>query len=270
MEHAHRRPPPDQDRGQPPTSSPSPSMRPAASTSRTSGRYAVGPDGPIPDTDAYPGAPTDDQKKIKNPNEQVDRPRPFRDDLQVDAVALSAVQRDSSRNRRFTEHGRCSMNEWVPLTVASITALVAIIGYLANGSINRLSERRKAYAQALADLEKLKQLPYDIRRRPDSSAESRVRVAEAISQALAVVAFHRRWLMLDSKDVGSAYNALVAKVRDANAQFRKEALEAPAATEDHLLHLDNIYRYDDRPERDACIQAMRKELGYVHSIIRSR
>jgi hypothetical protein len=56
-------------------------MRRAASTSRTSGRYAVGPYGPIPDTDAYPDAPTDDQKKIKQHNRQVDRPRPFRDDL---------------------------------------------------------------------------------------------------------------------------------------------------------------------------------------------
>ncbi len=57
-------------------------MRRAASTSRTSGRYAVGPYGPIPDTDAYPDAPTDDQKKIKQHNRQVDRPRPFRDDRQ--------------------------------------------------------------------------------------------------------------------------------------------------------------------------------------------
>jgi hypothetical protein len=69
------------------------------------------------------------------------------------------------------------MNDWVPLTAASIAAVVAVVGYIANGSINRLGERRKAYAQALADLEKLKQLPYDIRRRPDSSSESRSRIA---------------------------------------------------------------------------------------------
>jgi hypothetical protein len=42
-------------------------MRRAASTSRTSGRSAVGPYGPIPDADAYPDAPTDDQEKIKQP-----------------------------------------------------------------------------------------------------------------------------------------------------------------------------------------------------------
>jgi hypothetical protein len=35
------------------------------------------PCGPIPDTDAYPGAPTDPQKKIKTPMKEVDRPRPF-------------------------------------------------------------------------------------------------------------------------------------------------------------------------------------------------
>jgi hypothetical protein len=35
------------------------------------------PCGPIPDTDAYPGAPTDTQKKIKSTKNEVDRPRPF-------------------------------------------------------------------------------------------------------------------------------------------------------------------------------------------------
>jgi hypothetical protein len=35
------------------------------------------PSGPIPDTDAYPGAPTDPQKKIKSTKNEVDRPRPF-------------------------------------------------------------------------------------------------------------------------------------------------------------------------------------------------
>jgi len=34
------------------------------------------PYGPIPDTDAYPGAPTNPQKKL-NPKNEVDRPRPF-------------------------------------------------------------------------------------------------------------------------------------------------------------------------------------------------
>jgi len=37
------------------------------------------PYGPIPDTDAYPGAPTNPQKKL-NPKNEVDRPAPFRDD----------------------------------------------------------------------------------------------------------------------------------------------------------------------------------------------
>ena len=35
------------------------------------------PCGPIPDTDAYPDAPTDPQKKIQTTKNEVDRPRPF-------------------------------------------------------------------------------------------------------------------------------------------------------------------------------------------------
>jgi hypothetical protein len=35
------------------------------------------PCGPIPDTDAYPGAPTDPHKKIQTTKNEVDRPRPF-------------------------------------------------------------------------------------------------------------------------------------------------------------------------------------------------
>ena len=49
------------------------------------------PCGPIPDTDAYPGAPTDDQKKIQQPHKQVDQPRPFRDDLLVYTVIVSLL-----------------------------------------------------------------------------------------------------------------------------------------------------------------------------------
>ena len=162
------------------------------------------------------------------------------------------------------------MKDWAPLIVASIAAVVAIFGYLVNGSINRLSERRKAYAQALADLERLKHLPYDIRRRPDSSTESRARVAAAISEALALVAFHRRWLMLDSESVSDAYEALVAKISDTNVRFRLDALRTEPATEDHLLHLADIYTYDDGAECDACILKMRRELVYMHSILRSR
>jgi hypothetical protein len=35
------------------------------------------PRGPIPDTDAYRGAPTDPHKKIQTTQNEVDRPRPF-------------------------------------------------------------------------------------------------------------------------------------------------------------------------------------------------
>src|SRR5690348_4851209 len=40
------------------------------------------PCGPIPDTDAYPDAPTDPQKKIKTPRKRLTGPAPFRDDLE--------------------------------------------------------------------------------------------------------------------------------------------------------------------------------------------
>jgi hypothetical protein len=39
------------------------------------------PYGPIPDTDAYPGAPTNPQKKLNPPTTRLTDPAPFRDDL---------------------------------------------------------------------------------------------------------------------------------------------------------------------------------------------
>ena len=38
------------------------------------------PSGPIPDTDAYPGAPTEPQKKIETRIRRLTGPAPFRDD----------------------------------------------------------------------------------------------------------------------------------------------------------------------------------------------
>jgi hypothetical protein len=76
MEHAPD--PIHQGLSEPPTSSLAPSsLRLAASTSRTCGRYAVGPTGRSRTPDAYRGAPTDPHKKIQTTKNEVDRPRPF-------------------------------------------------------------------------------------------------------------------------------------------------------------------------------------------------
>jgi hypothetical protein len=163
-----------------------------------------------------------------------------------------------------------TLNEFMPLLVALIAGVVGLVGYMSNSAINRQAERRRAYAEALVAIERYKQLPYDIHRRPDASPETRRRIAEHISDAVVGVAFHRRLLMLDSEPIGYAYNQLLGKVVDKGAAYRRNALARSPVEYDADLEFPPPYNYEDRDERNECLRVMRRELSFLRSVFRSR
>src|SRR3954453_23990502 len=73
MEHTHD--PAPRMRSQPP-SSPISSMRSTTSTSRTPGRYAVGPDGPILNPDGYSNAPIGTRRRSETLERRLTEPAP--------------------------------------------------------------------------------------------------------------------------------------------------------------------------------------------------
>ena len=153
------------------------------------------------------------------------------------------------------------MQDWISVIVALIAGVAALTGYLANSRMNRINDKIKAYAEALAAVEHYKMLPDTIYKLHDSTAETRSQLAKMIVETQESLAFHRRWLDLDSPTVGSAYNKLVDKVRETNSTYRQIAFDAPPPSSDSDLESfrGKFYSHSEA-ERAECVMAMRREL----------
>jgi hypothetical protein len=154
------------------------------------------------------------------------------------------------------------MKDWIPLIVAAIAALTALTGYLVNSALSRRLERTRYYADALTAVEKYRQLPYTFKRRHDSTGETRAELATLLADTQVTLAFHRRWLALDSQAVGQSYNRLIDKLKEKNSDFRRDALSSPAAENDPDIEIDrnDPYRHDTSAEMNECIAIMKQEL----------
>jgi hypothetical protein len=158
------------------------------------------------------------------------------------------------------------VKDYVPLAVAVVAAMTALLGYLLNGAAGRRAERMRRYADALDAVERYHQLPYTFRRRHNETAEIRDEMARMIADIQVALAFHRRWLRLDVEELGDAYDALVDKIQLTNKNYRKEALATPPASKDVEIEISPRYRFDEDVERAECLRRMRKHLRLWRNI----
>jgi len=122
----------------------------------------------------------------------------------------------------------------------------------------------KSYAEALAAVERYRRLPYALYRLHDSTADTRAQLARMIGEIQESLAFHRRWLDLDSAAVGAAYNKLVDKVRETNSTYRQQAPDAPPPSADSDLEkLKGKFLTYSEAERTERMLAMRRELKLI-------
>ncbi len=146
------------------------------------------------------------------------------------------------------------------IIAALVAAVVATFGYVITARAKLLEERRKTYAAALAAVCDYQELPYRIRRRPDSSAATRAALGIIISDVQRDLDFHDQLLELDSPKLGLAYRALVEKSRRIGEPHRDEAWARPPANEDKAMSFPEEYRYEDDDQWDFCRQRMREQL----------
>jgi hypothetical protein len=158
------------------------------------------------------------------------------------------------------EGGGGELQDWIPIIVAAIAATAALIGYFVNSSISRRSELIRHYADALAEVEKYRQLPFTFHRLHDSTRETRKELAKMMGENQAALAFYRRSLQLGSPAVGMAYARLVDKIREKNSIYREEALSSPPVCNDIDIEIGRPYNYDVKDELDECVTLMRREL----------
>lgn len=116
-------------------------------------------------------------------------------------------------------------------------------------------------------VERYRQLPYTFLRLHNETPETRAELAELLGETQKSLSFYRRWLTLESTEIGAAYDNLVDKVRERNSEFRRDALSRPTPAADVDIEAGYLYTFDDRAERLACINLMRKHLGLLRNLL---
>ncbi len=162
------------------------------------------------------------------------------------------------------------MKDYLPIVVAVVAALTALTGYLINSGSARRLERMHRYADALDALdavERYRQLPHTFQRRHDETPATRSELAILLGDVQISLAFHRRWMNLESIELGRAYDAYVDKVRERNSEFRKQALLSPPPTSDVGIETGQPFPFEDKAQRDECIRIMNKHLRMRWNIV---
>jgi hypothetical protein len=149
------------------------------------------------------------------------------------------------------------------IIAALVAAVVATFGYAITARAKLLEDRRKTYAAALAAVCDYQELPYRIRRRPDSSTATRAALGTIISDIQRDLDFHSQLLELDSPELGRAYRSLVEKSRRLGKPYRDEAWTQLPANEDKAMSFPEEYRYEDDDKWTLCMERMREQLRLI-------
>ncbi|MET4920983.1 hypothetical protein P3L51_01135 [Streptomyces sp. PSRA5] len=150
-------------------------------------------------------------------------------------------------------------------TTALIVPFIAVFGGFLTYALNQRAasrERRaKTFAEALTAVEEYLEMPYRIRRRPESSALVRQQLTDEVSGLLARMAFHQAWLQIEASTVAGHYTTLVATARaEAGTQMSLAWQQLPITSDDGM-NLGSAYPRDrSNAARAACIDVMRRHL----------
>ncbi|MGW7818000.1 hypothetical protein ACWGLF_07660 [Streptomyces puniciscabiei] len=157
----------------------------------------------------------------------------------------------------------------ITLLTGLVTALVALIGYWVSQHQKRRERRADVFASALEAIQEYEQTPYLIRRREGPDAATRARISERLSASAARRRYHEAVLTLDSPIVAASYRALLVRTRRQVGPYRSDAWKLPVIASDEEFPGSAYYAYDNEPEWDLCLLAMRRELS-VFAAVRRR
>lgn len=161
-----------------------------------------------------------------------------------------------------------STSNWILLLTSTSAAIVALIGYLLNQIAIRNERRSRLYAEALSAVFEFQELPYRVRKRTSSKDSSGI-IAQQISDVFVRLDYYRALLLLESSTVGIAYADLVRQTQVQADSYRADAWEHPVAAHGHDFHFAvHIYIYENRPEQDLCMLAMRREMNLINVLQR--
>jgi hypothetical protein len=118
-----------------------------------------------------------------------------------------------------------------------VTAVVAVSGYLHSARAGRRERIAHEFAEALRTVGDYQDLPFRIRRRRASDAETRAAIAERISEIHSRLDFHVAWLRVAAPDVAKTFDELVEVVRQEVGPHAKRAWLEPVISADSGMNL---------------------------------
>lgn len=149
----------------------------------------------------------------------------------------------------------------VALVTAVIAGFVALIGYFLSQATNRRERKSKVYAEALLALRQYQELPFKIRRRSSSDSATREALGREWSEVLSNLIFYLGWLQIESPVVGRAYDDLFEQTRKSGKTYWTMAWKQKVFERDEQMTDDLHFKYDNQPEINLCLKAMRRELS---------
>ncbi|MFI5494537.1 hypothetical protein [Actinoplanes sp. NPDC051859] len=155
------------------------------------------------------------------------------------------------------------------LTVAVVVPFITVSGsILVAGLVNRFNTRKarlddkaKSFAEALTTIEEYAEMPYRIRRRPNTE-NARHEVSADFGKIKARIQFHLAWLQIQAPDVHEAYKLLDEAARGQAGRQAREAWLQPPLTTDEQMNLGVSYPRDEIDRaRNRCLAAMLRSLN---------
>lgn len=152
---------------------------------------------------------------------------------------------------------------FVPLLVAAATLWHTQRQVLAKRDGERRDHLAVEYGRALADAVAWLEMPYRVARRTSNSPETLAALVEKFHALQERIEHNLRWLQLDSRAVGDAYEQLVASVKrnaedDIQAAWERDPITEPAA-----MNIGSIFTANVDAERDAYVAAVRTHLDML-------
>ncbi|MER6599171.1 hypothetical protein ACFWRZ_34330 [Streptomyces rubiginosohelvolus] len=171
--------------------------------------------------------------------------------------------RDWFQDRFLSTTAQAGSWSWVQ-TTSLIVHVIALLGvyvtYTLNQRASRRERRAKTFAEALTAVEEYLEMPYRIRRRPNSP-DARRELTDQVSSLLARMAFHCAWLQIEASAVAEPYAALVSAARSEAGMHASEAWRQPPIQSDDGMNLGQAHARDQSAAaRAVCIEAMKSIL----------
>lgn len=151
----------------------------------------------------------------------------------------------------------------VLIVSVAVPLLLFVIKSWHTQAVKRRDRRHDLYASALSACMEYKEFPYVIyRRNGKKPEEERTRISEALRDVQKRIAYHRAWLMTESKDVAARYDELVDTMRSvAGEEMKKRWKDTPIERDAQMTVVPKFDWVSIAAKEDAYMVAVRKELS---------